>query len=183
MGYFSIFLIGVALAMDAVAVSIAKGMCLAKIHLKISSKIALIFGVFQAIMTFLGWFAGTILVTYLYKYSFIVTLILVGIGFNAIRNALNDDEKGKDISCIISFKALFPLAIATSIDALVLGVSLAFLHNSILISALIIGIVTFILCFIAVILGTAIGYKMNSKFAEILGGVILIILGILAYFK
>ncbi|MGL4762480.1 MAG: manganese efflux pump MntP family protein [Sarcina sp.] len=183
MGYFSIFLMGIGLAMDAFAVSLSKGMCLSKIHLKISSKIAFIFGFFQAIMTFLGWFAGNLLLPYLHKYSFIVTLILVAIGFNAIRNALKNEDEEKDISCIVSFKSLLPLAIATSIDALVLGVSLAFFNTSIIISSLIIGIVTFILCFIAVILGTVIGYKINSKFAEILGGVILIALGIFEYFK
>ncbi|MGL4452036.1 MAG: manganese efflux pump MntP family protein [Sarcina sp.] len=183
MGYFSIFLLGIGLAMDAFAVSLAKGMSLSKINLKISSKISITFGVFQGVMTFLGWLAGSVLVVFLHKYSFIVTLILVGIGLNMIRESMKDDDDEEENLDTISFKTLLPLAIATSIDALALGVSLAFVHVSILLSSIIIGVVTFILCFIAVILGTAIGSRINSKFAEILGGVILIVLGILAYFK
>ena len=181
MGYFSIILMGVGLAMDGFAVSLAKGMNLSKINLAITSKMAVTFGFFQFLMTFLGWLAGSFLVVFLHKYDFIVTLILVAIGLNMIRGALKDDDEDAPLDNI-SFKTLIPIAIATSIDALALGVSLAFVHISIILSAIIIGVVTFILCFIASILGTIIGSRINSKFAEILGGVILIILGILDYF-
>lgn len=182
MSYFSIILMGIGLAMDGFAVSLAKGMNLSKINLAITSKMAITFGFFQFLMTFLGWLAGSFLVVFLHKYNFIVTLILVGIGLNMIREALKDDDDEDTQLDNISFKTLIPIAIATSIDALALGVSLAFVHISIILSAIIIGVVTFILCFIASILGTLIGSRINSKFAEILGGVILIILGILDYF-
>lgn len=181
MGYFSILLMGIALAMDAFAVSIAKGMCLDKIRYDYTSKMSLIFGVFQGVMVIIGWLVGSVLSNFFAKYSFIVVIILVGLGINMIVQAFKDEEQ--DLSCIFSFKALLPLAIATSIDALAVGVSLAFLKVHIVVSALIIGIVTFAICFIGGILGTAIGSKIDSKYAEIFGGIILIGLGIFAFFK
>lgn len=181
MSYFSIILIGIALAMDAFAVSLSKGICLNKIHLNFSFKIAILFGVFQGGMTILGWFVGSVLTNFFDKYGFVVVIILVGLGINMIVQAFKDEEK--DLSSIFSMKSLLPLALATSLDALAVGVSLAFLHVHIVIAAIIIAIVTFIICLAGVILGTAIGSKINSTIAEALGGVILIILGIFELFK
>lgn len=181
MSYFSIILMGIALAMDAFAVSIAKGICLNKIRYDYTFKAATLFGVFQGGMIIIGWLVGSVLSNFFAKYSFIVVLILVGLGINMIVQAFKGEEN--DADSIFSFKALIPLAIATSIDALAVGVSLAFLHVHIVVSAIIIAVVTFVICFAGVILGTSIGSKIDSKIAEIIGGIILICLGIFSFFK
>ena len=181
MHYLSILLIAIGLAMDAFAVSLAKGISLKKINYTLSFKISFLFGLFQGIMTLIGWFIGSDLLFYFHKYKIIVLIILVGIGLNMIREALKNEES--DVDSLFSMKVLIPLAIATSIDALVTGISLSFLSISITVSVILISVITLVLCFIAVILGTVMGNKINSKFAEVFGGIILIALGIFSYFK
>ncbi|WP_066874096.1 manganese efflux pump MntP family protein [Clostridium mediterraneense] len=182
MGYCSISILGVILALDAFAVALAKGISLKKLHIKASTEIGLIFGMFQGGMTIAGWFMGSMLLPILNKYKFIPALILIILGINIIYEALKNDSD-TNISPSLSLKEIIPLGLLTSIDALALGVSLAFLNVRIVICSTIIGTITVVLCFIAVILGGLIGSKINSKLAEIIGGFILIAIGISLFIK
>ncbi|MGL4741988.1 MAG: manganese efflux pump MntP family protein [Sarcina sp.] len=176
-----IILIGIGLAMDAFAVSLAKGMCLTKIKVGFANKIAFVFGFFQFAMIIIGWLAGTYILHYFQKFSFIVPIILIALGLNMLKEAFSNEEKEE--ACIISLKALIPLGFATSMDALAVGIGFSFLNTPVILSSIIVGIVTFVISFIGFILGTALGAKVNSKFAEILGAVILIGIGIFEFFK
>lgn len=178
MDFISIFLIGLGLTMDAFAVSIAKGMSLKEsVLVKYAFKIAFFFGVFQAGMPVIGYFAGSHFAKYIQSIDHWIAFILLGmIGFNMIKESFETKEENK---CIIflSYKDIILLAIATSIDALAIGVSFAFLNVNIIYAATIIGITTFVLCVFAVFAGKKLG-TLFQKYAEILGGSILILLGI-----
>lgn len=171
-----IILIGIGLAMDAFAVSICKGLAIKKISLKKAAIIALYFGVFQALMPVLGYFLGAAFESYITQIDHWIAFILLSlIGLNMIKESFsNEEEATKDNT---DFKTMIILSIATSIDALAVGITFAFLNVNIVTSSLIIGIITFILCIIGVIIGNKFGNKMESK-AEIIGGVILILIGI-----
>ena len=178
MDFISIFLIGIGLAMDAAAVSLAKGMSLSKEHLlQYAFKLAFFFGLFQAIMPLIGYFAGTQFASYIQQVDhWIAFVLLVLIGINMLKES--NEQKEEDV-CIISipYKAILLLAIATSIDALAIGVSFAFLNVNIYYAILIIGITTFLISFACVCLGKQVG-SVFQKYAERLGGSILILLGI-----
>lgn len=178
MDFISIFLIGVGLSMDAAAVSLAKGMSLQSKHLKeYALKLALFFGVFQALMPFIGFYAGSHFASYIQSIDHWIAFILLGlIGFNMIKESNEEKEREKEISRI-SYKNIILLAIATSIDALAVGVSFAFLNVNICYAITIIGVTTFILSLISVFMGKQLG-AIFQKYAERLGGGILIILGI-----
>lgn len=184
MGFISIFMTGIGLSMDAFAVSLAKGICLKEDEFKNSFKVALFFGGFQALMPLLGWWFGRYFESYIKSFDhWIAFILLVIIGgkmlIEAIKElrSINNSEIATECERDeFSYKKLTILAIATSIDALAVGVSFAFLSVSIIPSITIIGITTFILSFFAVFLGKKLGEYMQS-YAEIIGGIILIFIG------
>ena len=159
MNIITIVLTAIALSMDAFAVSVTKGMTLKNLTKGIAIRIALFFGVFQAVMPLMGWMLG---ITEKEEAA------------NEASTTLEEEEKSKSE---LSNKELTTLAIATSIDALAIGVSFAFLNVNIVSSSLIIGLITFIVCFIGVIAGKKIG-GVFKDYAELIGGIILILIGI-----
>lgn len=174
MGFFEIIIIGIGLSMDAFAVSMCKGLSIKKINIKMMLIIGLYFGFFQAIMPCIGYGVGTTFCEVVEKIDHWLVFVLLGfIGINMIKNSKNNDD-GKNES--IDFKTMFLLAIATSIDALAVGVSFAFLKVRIIEPVVIIGIITFILSVCGVFIGNKFGDKLQSK-AELLGGVVLILIG------
>lgn len=175
MDFITILFIGVGLAMDACAVSLAKGMSLDKDKVKKYALIlALAFGFFQALMPAIGYFAGSHFADYIQSIDHWIAFILLSlIGINMIKEEKEDEVKIHSIS----FKDILLLAIATSIDALAVGVSFAFLKVNLWIATTTIGITTFVLSFICVLFGKTLG-NLFEKYAEYLGGSILILLGI-----
>lgn len=185
MGFFSIFITGIGLSMDAFAVSLAKGFCLKEDEFKYSFRVALFFGGFQALMPLLGWWVGTYFEGYIKSFDHWIAFILLGlIGGKMLVESIKDIRSGGDSNTPMecerdefSYKKLTILAIATSIDALAVGVSFAFLNVSIISSIVIIGITTFVLSFFAVFLGKRLGEFMQN-YAELIGGVLLIFIGV-----
>ena len=196
MNIITIVLTAFALAMDAFAVSITKGMTLKNLTKKIAIKIALFFGVFQAAMPLIGWMLGISFQGYIKAIDHWIALILLSIlggkmiyefYENRKEAAAKKEEPEIEVSTSLegeennknelSNKELTTLAIATSIDALAVGISFAFLNVNIVSSSLIIGLITFIVCFIGVIAGKKIG-GIFKDYAELIGGIILIIIGI-----
>ena len=182
MNLLDVFFIGVGLSMDAFAVSICKGLKMKVIDLKQSFIIAF-FGAFQLMMPLIGYALSASFVEYINKYShWIAFVLLLVIGVNMIREALGDSEEEKEvIESVTDFKELFMLAIATSIDALAVGVTFGTmgskLETSIWASVILIGITTFAISLGGVFIGNAFGAKYKSK-AEVVGGIILIIIGL-----
>lgn len=177
MSFISIFLMSFALAMDAFAVSVTKGITLRKINFSTASKIALFFGIFQGIMPLIGWFIGIRFESYIKTVDHWIALLLLGfIGLKMILEAKNDNSLDNISSDKLEIKELIVLSIATSIDALAVGVSFAFLNEPIFSIILTIAIVTFILCFLGVLLGKSIG-SLFKDYAQIIGGIILILIG------
>lgn len=175
MGFISILLTSFALAMDAFAVSVTKGITLKKINLTIALKIAFFFGLFQGVMPVIGWSLGINFESYIKSVDhWIAFFLLTFIGLKMIFEAREDDND--ESSSTLETRELVMLSIATSIDALALGVSFAFLNISILPVATSIGLVTFITCFIGVLLGKSIG-SIFKNYAQFIGGVILILIG------
>lgn len=177
MGFISTFFTAFALSMDAFAVSVTKGITLKKINLNVSTKIAFFFGLFQGVMPLIGWVIGIRFESYIKSVDHWIAFFLLSfIGLKMIFEAKeedNDDER----SINLSNKELFILSIATSIDALAVGISFAFLNINMLPVSLSIGIVTFIVCFIGVFIGKSIG-PIFKNYAQIIGGIILILIGI-----
>ena len=184
MGFLSIFMTGIGLSMDAFAVSLAKGICLKKDEFKYSFRVALFFGGFQALMPLLGWWFGRYFESYIKSFDHWIAFILLGlIGGKMLIESIKDIKSGGETNikteCEIdefSYKKLIILAIATSIDALAVGISFAVLNVSIIPSIITIGITTFVLSFFAVFLGKKLGEYMQN-YAELLGGIILIFIG------
>ncbi len=176
MGILELFVLAVGLAMDAFAVSICKGLATKKVTLKHSAIAGAWFGGFQALMPLLGFLLGTTFKKYVEGVDHWIAFILLGaIGANMIKEAFSKGSDETDDS--FGFKTMLIMAIATSIDALAIGISLATLPDvKIEIAIAFIGIVTFILSGIGVKIGNIFGAKYKSK-AELLGGIILIILG------
>lgn len=176
MDFITLLGIGIALSMDAFSVSICKGLATKKFSLRTAVICGIWFGGFQALMPVIGYFLGAqfehLIVAIDHWIAFGLLLL---IGANMIREALSDDgsDEQDSTTCL---KTMFLLAVATSIDALAVGVSFAFLQVNIWISILIIGVTTFIFSFGGVAIGNFFGSRY-SKPAEITGGVILILLG------
>lgn len=174
MDFIIIFFIAVGLAMDACFVSITKGM-VDKTTLKHALIIAMFFGGFQALMTIGGWILGIPLQKIVSTYAPWIAFILISIvGIKMIYESFSDDD-GSDND--FSLKEISILAIATSIDAFMVGISFALLNTPIVEPAIIIGIIAFILSFIGVYVGKKLGHLFGKEI-EILGGVILIGIGI-----
>lgn len=176
MSIIEIALIGVGLAMDAFAVSICKGLAMRRMNYKKAIIIAAFFGVFQALMPALGYVLGTTFANKIAAIDHWIAFILLAlIGANMIKEALSsDDDECQDDS--LRLGDLIMLSIATSIDALAVGITFAFFNVSLLLSVSMIGIITFIICVIGVKVGNVFGEKYKSK-AKLAGGLILIVMG------
>lgn len=169
-----VIIIAVALAMDAFAVSITSGTIIREMHLKHAVRIALFFGVFQAIMPILGWLGGSLFAAKIEQIDHWIAFgLLLFIGAKMIKEAFNDDEESFDP---LNVAILFSLSIATSIDALAVGITFSVLDVTIWSAAAIIGVITFVLSLIGVFAGKKIGEKFGNR-VEIAGGVILILIG------
>ena len=176
MDFISTLLIAIALAMDAFSVSLTKGFTLKKITKSQILWFGIFFGGFQALMPVLGWLGGIQLEWVITTFApWIAFILLLLIGLNMIRESFSSEESEKN-SDNFSFKELTLLAIATSIDAFAVGITYAVLKTDILIPIIMIGVVAFIFTIIGLYLGKKIGNYFGDKF-EILGGVILILLG------
>lgn len=175
MSLFELFLIAVGLSMDAFAVSICKGLSMQCLIPKHALIIGLYFGGFQALMPLIGYLLGVNFQNAIVSYDHWIAFILLGIiGFNMIREALNDEEESCNAS--VAFHEMIVLAVATSIDALAVGVTFAFLQVDIVPAVSFIGVTTFALSVIGVKVGNVFGAKYKSK-AELTGGIILILIG------
>ena len=187
MGLIELFLIAVGLSMDAFAVSVTKGITLKNINSKIAFKIAFSFGFFQGVMPLIGWFLGIRFESYIKSIDHWIAFFLLSfIGLKMILEAVesnridfkNESEKDtymKSISTIDN-KEILILSIATSIDALAVGVSFAFLSISIFPVCFSIFLITLIVCFLGVLIGKKLG-SVFKNYAQIIGGVILIFIG------
>ena len=175
MSLLTLFITAVGLSMDAFAVSICKGLAMKKLSVKKALIIGLWFGGFQALMPTIGYLLGTRFEKYVTSIDHWIAFVLLAlIGANMIKEALSDDEEEANDS--IDVKTMFLLAVATSIDALAVGVTYAFLQVQIIPAVTFIGITTFTLSAVGVKIGNVFGLKYKSK-AEITGGVILILMG------
>lgn len=180
MGLFELFIIAVGLSMDAFAVSICKGLSLGKIKLKHMLLAGIWFGAFQAIMPAAGYFLGSFFADMITKYAHWVAFVLLAIiGGNMIKESREEDECDCDCGAdaAMDAKTMFLLAVATSIDAAVVGVSFAFLKVQILPAVLFIGAVTFTCSAIGVKIGSVFGTRYRSR-AEFVGGLVLILIGV-----
>ena len=176
MGLWELFVIALGLSMDAFAVSICKGLSVRRCTARHMLICGLYFGVFQAAMPLIGYALGAqfeSLVTAIAPY--IAFALLAFIGANMIKEARSEEEESIDDD--FSMKAMIPLAVATSIDALAVGVSFAFLQVDIVPAVLFIGVTTFVCCVIGVKVGSLFGSRYKQR-AELFGGVVLILMGL-----
>lgn len=178
-----LFILAVGLSMDAFAVSICKGLCVPKAGIRECGIAGIYFGGFQALMPLLGFLLGVQFKEYITSIDHWIAFILLGIiGINMIREAGNANEEsqvcpGESPQSPFSFKFMLPLAIATSIDALAVGVTLAFLQVEVIPAITFIGTITFVISAAGIRIGNIFGSKWKSK-AELAGGTILICMGV-----
>ena len=181
MGFIELLLVGVGLSMDAFAVSICQGISMTKIKWGHALTVGLYFGGFQALMPFTGWMLGSQFAGRIQQYDhWVAFVLLLLIGGNMIREALSGEEDEAEDAAIgagLDHKKLFLMAIATSIDALAVGVTFAFLDTAILPAIGIIGTTTFFISVAGVAVGCWFGARYKKR-AEITGGVILVLLGV-----
>ena len=178
--FIELFLIGVGLSMDAFAVSVCKGLAMRKVNKKQALVIGLFFGGFQALMPFIGWALGTRFESYITNIDhWIAFILLVFIGGKMVMEAVKpeEDDEIRQMDPPLDLKELLMLAIATSIDALAVGITFAFLQYPIVESITIIGLTTFFISIGGVYVGNFFGNKYKKK-AEIIGGIILILIGV-----
>jgi len=177
MDIYSIFLIGIGLAADAFSVSVSEGIILKKPKLSEASKVALFFGLFQFLMPCLGYFLGSAFARYITTFDHYIAFALLGfIGGKMLYEAVSKKDGDYEIKNPLSFNTLLILAIATSIDALAVGVTFATVNVPVLFASTIIGIVTYAISLCGVFLGSKCGNLLGNK-AEILGGIVLIGIG------
>ncbi len=176
MDLLSLFILAVGLSMDAFAVSICKGLAMDRVTLKKAGIVGLWFGGFQALMPMIGYILGSQFERFITAIDHWIAFVLLGIiGASMIKEAMSGDEEHATAS--LDVKTMFLLAVATSIDALAVGVTFAFLQVNIIAAVLFIGMTTLILSMIGVKVGNVFGLRYKAK-AEIAGGVILILMGI-----
>ncbi len=178
--FIELFLLGVGLSMDAFAVSVCKGLAMNKVNKKQAVMIGLYFGGFQALMPLIGWFLGVRFQKYITSVDHWIAFgLLVFIGGKMILEAVRDSEVQeigeKDLP--LDHKEMFVLAVATSIDALAVGITFAFLDTPIIEAIAIIGCTTFLLSILGVVVGNFFGTRYKKK-AEIAGGIILVLIGL-----
>lgn len=176
MDMITLFTLAVGLSMDAFAVSVCKGLATDRLSFKEMGLAGLWFGGFQALMPVIGYFLGSQFKDKITAVDHWIAFLLLGfIGMNMVREAMSKED-----ACPVAgmeAKKMFPLAVATSIDALAVGVTFAFLEVNIVLAAGFIGVTTFVLSAVGVKAGNIFGVKYKAR-AELAGGVILILLGI-----
>ena len=181
MGFVELFLIAVSLSMDAFAVSVCKGLCMKRLDVRQAVVIALFFGGFQALMPLAGWALGTQFEALITPVDHWIAFVLLGIiGSKMLWDAFHEDDP-EDLACPtdgkLDLRELVMMAIATSIDALAVGITFAFLRVDIAVSVGLIGITTFV----PSIVGVAVGHRFGAKYekpATIVGGIVLILIGL-----
>ena len=176
MGLLELFILAVGLSMDAFAVSVCKGLSVTKMEPKHALLCGTYFGGFQALMPALGYLLGSQFESMITQIDHWIAFVLLGIiGSSMIKESREDEEE--EVSASFDMKTMLALAVATSIDALAVGVTFAFLHVNIVWAVTFIGCTTFVLSAIGVKVGNVFGMKYKSR-AELAGGVILILMGI-----
>ncbi|GAB2464890.1 putative Mn2+ efflux pump MntP [Conyzicola lurida] len=177
MALWSVFLIALGVSADAFAVSLGRGLHMRRLNYRHAFLIALTFGAFQALMPLIGWLLGTQLEQYITSVDHWITFgLLAIIGGKMLWEAFAKHEDKDETDDRLHVRQLLLLAVATSVDALAVGISFAFLSVSIGESIALIGVTTFVLSFVGVLIGHRVGLRF-SKPAEIAGGVILILIG------
>lgn len=178
MGLLELFILAVGLSMDACAVAICKGLAMDKVTFKKMAIVGAWFGGFQALMPFIGYLLGSRFTVYIERVDHWIAFVLLwAIGINMIREALSKEADSCDTnSGSLKVRVMFVMAVATSIDALAVGVTFAFLKVDIIPAVLFIGVTTFVLSAIGTRIGSVFGARFKSK-AEFAGGAILMILG------
>ncbi|MDD4489141.1 MAG: manganese efflux pump MntP family protein [Paludibacter sp.] len=176
MSYPEIILIALGLSFDTFAVSVSTGLMVKKIHFLQGVKIALVLAFFQSLLPFLGWLGGSQVVKYIAEIDHWFAFVLLSIvAIKMIIDAVNNNEEKKIIS--LSFRVLILMGLATSIDAFVVGISLAFIDIKIYQSIIIIGITTFLAAMIGMLIGKQVKCHSGTKI-EIIGGIILFSIGL-----
>lgn len=179
--FFTLLLMGAGLSMDAFAVSICKGLSMRKVNKKQCLVIGLFFGGFQALMPFIGWVLGSQFEQYITSIDHWIAFILLGfIGGKMVVEAIREKDEAVEVGKMdppLDLKEMFILAIATSIDALAVGITFAFLQVPIVEAISVIGITTFVISVIGVYVGNFFGNRYKKK-AELAGGMILILIGV-----
>ena len=179
-GFVELFLIGVGLSMDAFAVSVCKGLGMSRLNMRQAAVISLFFGGFQALMPLIGWALGSQLTDFIAPIDHWIAFgLLAFVGGKMLWDAFHEDDEAEDVQTDekLDLKELLMLAIATSIDALAVGITFAFLQVAIVPSIAIIGLTTFVISFA----GVAVGHFFGARFekpATIVGGVVLILIGV-----
>lgn len=177
MGFLTILVIATGLSFDTFAVSVSSGLAMPKISFRDAFKVAFVLAFFQAAMPLIGWLAGTGLSKYASDYDHWIAFgLLTLLGGKMIFESFRNDEQDNNFNPL-DFKVQVMMAIATSIDALIVGVSFAFLEFRIILSTLIIGSVTFIVSMLGMLFGKKVGAKLGKRM-EIIGGVILMAIGL-----
>ena len=181
MNFGELMLLAVGLSMDAFAVSICKGLAMKKASLKAGLTCGIWFGGFQALMPLIGFFLGGLFAGVIQAVDHWIAFVLLAfIGINMLREAFSGkcDCESCEADADMSFKTMFLMAVATSIDALAAGISLAMAGNvNIFAAVLLIGAFTFVFCTVGVKIGNVFGSKLENK-AQMVGGIILILLGV-----
>lgn len=176
MGLGELLLIAVGLSMDAFAVAVCKGLSMERVTVGRAAVVGLYFGAFQMLMPLIGYFAGAAFAQQIEDFDHWIAFVLLAvIGGRMIWESFSKETEQEDAS--LSPKKMLPLAVATSIDALAVGVSFAFLQVEIWSSASIIGVVTLVLSMVGVKVGNIFGARYKSK-AELVGGIILVLIGV-----
>ena len=180
MGFVELLLLAIGLSMDAFAVSVCKGLCMKRLNLRQATVIALFFGGFQALMPLVGWALGTQFEQFITPVDHWIAFVLLAlIGGKMLWDAFHEDDQ--ELSCPadgkLDLRELVMLAVATSIDALAVGVTFAFLQVNIVPAITIIGCTTFVISIAGVYVGNVFGSRYKSR-AELTGGIILILIGL-----
>lgn len=178
--FIELFFIGVGLSMDAFAVSVCKGLAMKKVNKMQSVIIGLYFGGFQAFMPFLGWLLGIRFQKYITAFDHWIAFVLLAlIGGKMVAEAVRDDgiDEVPEKDLPLNHREMLVLAVATSIDALAVGITFAFLEVPILEAVGIIGCTTFFLSVFGVVVGNIFGNRYKKK-AEITGGILLVLIGV-----
>lgn len=178
MGFPELLLLAIGLSMDAFAVSVCKGLAMKKSSLRAGLVCGSWFGGFQGLMPLIGFFLGSLFAGVIKSFDYIVAFgLLAIIGINMLKEAFSKGCDCEDCDADLSFKTMFVMAVATSIDALAVGISLAMEGANILVAVVLIGAVTFLMCALGVKIGSIFGSRFEKK-AQIAGGAILILLAI-----
>lgn len=175
MSIWELFVIAVGLSMDAFAVSVCKGLSAGRVRLGHALTAGIWFGGFQALMPFLGWLLGSRFQSFISSVDHWIAFLLLGlIGLNMVRESRSQEEE--EVGASFAPKAMLPLAVATSVDALTVGITFAFLQVEIYWAITLIGVTTFVLSAIGVKAGGIVGERGKSR-AELAGGLVLILMG------